>query len=73
MVGNRLRAVGSPFIHTVTWMRVGPDATFLFGALALVAFIVRALLPTRVAAPRAEARQESTQVSARKAIPACGP
>ncbi len=34
---------GSPFIHTVTWMRVVPDLIFDTGAVALVAFLVRAI------------------------------
>jgi len=33
---------GSHFIHTVTWMRIGPDIIFLFGALALVVFVLKA-------------------------------
>ena len=34
----------SEFIQTVTWLRAVPDAIFLTGALALVAFIVRAIV-----------------------------
>jgi nitric oxide reductase subunit B len=34
---------GSDFIHTVTWLRVVPDVVFDAGALALVAFLVRAI------------------------------
>ncbi|MGC4117461.1 MAG: nitric-oxide reductase large subunit [Myxococcales bacterium] len=34
---------GSPFIHTVTWMRVVPDLIFDAGALALLAFVARAI------------------------------
>jgi nitric oxide reductase subunit B len=34
---------GSTFIHAVTWLRVGPDIVFDLGALALVAFLVRAI------------------------------
>jgi hypothetical protein len=34
---------GSSFIHTVTWMRVVPDLIFDAGALALLAFVVRAI------------------------------
>jgi nitric oxide reductase subunit B len=45
---------GSAFIHTVTWLRVGPDLVFLAGAGALLAFVVRAIavdLRLRRAAP----------------------
>ena len=34
---------GSGFIHTATWLRVGPDIVFDVGAGALVAFLVRAI------------------------------
>ncbi|HEX9290525.1 MAG TPA: nitric-oxide reductase large subunit [Anaeromyxobacteraceae bacterium] len=34
---------GSAFIHTVTWLRVVPDLVFDAGAVALVAFLVRAI------------------------------
>ncbi len=34
---------GSSFIHTATWLRVGPDLVFDVGAGALVAFLVRAI------------------------------
>ena len=34
---------GSSFIHTATWLRVGPDIVFDIGAGALVAFLVRAI------------------------------
>ncbi|HEX8907862.1 MAG TPA: nitric-oxide reductase large subunit, partial [Anaeromyxobacteraceae bacterium] len=34
---------GSAFIHTATWLRVGPDVVFDVGAGALVAFLVRAI------------------------------
>ena len=34
---------GSSFIHTATWMRVGPDILFDLGAIALLAFLVRAI------------------------------
>ena len=40
----RSRAVtGSSFIHTVTWLRLLPDIIFDVGALALLAFVVRAI------------------------------
>ncbi len=35
---------GSAFIHTATWLRVVPDVVFDLGALALLAFLVRALV-----------------------------
>jgi nitric oxide reductase subunit B len=35
---------GSAFIHTATWLRVVPDLVFDAGALALLAFLVRALV-----------------------------
>jgi nitric oxide reductase subunit B len=34
---------GSAFIHAVTWARVVPDVIFDVGALALLAFVVRAI------------------------------
>jgi nitric oxide reductase subunit B len=34
---------GSAFIHAVTWARVVPDLVFDAGALALLAFVVRAI------------------------------
>jgi nitric oxide reductase subunit B len=34
---------GSSFIHTVTWLRAFPDVIFDLGALALVAFLARAI------------------------------
>ena len=49
---------GSAFIHTVTWLRVVPDLVFDAGAIALVAFLVRAIavdLKLRKAQPAAEA------------------
>jgi nitric oxide reductase subunit B len=44
---------GSPFIHTVTWMRIVPDLIFDVGAVALVAFLVRAIV-VDIALRRAE-------------------
>jgi nitric oxide reductase subunit B len=38
---------GSAFIHTVTWLRLGPDLIFDAGALALVAFLFRAVFVDR--------------------------
>jgi nitric oxide reductase subunit B len=35
---------GSPFIHAVTWVRVLPDVVFLGGAVALLAFVLRAIV-----------------------------
>ena len=35
---------GSAFIHAVTWLRVVPDVVFDVGALALLAFVVRAVV-----------------------------
>ena len=35
---------GSDFMHTVTWMRIVPDLIFDAGALALLAFVVRAIV-----------------------------
>ena len=34
---------GCSFIHTVTWLRIVPDLVFDVGALALLAFLVRAI------------------------------
>jgi nitric oxide reductase subunit B len=34
---------GSAFIHAVTWMRLVPDLVFDAGAVALLAFVVRAI------------------------------
>ncbi|MGK5084581.1 nitric-oxide reductase large subunit [Bdellovibrionota bacterium FG-1] len=34
----------SEFIHTVTWLRIGPDIVFLAGVLALFVFVVRAVI-----------------------------
>ncbi len=34
---------GSTFIHTVTWLRIIPDVVFDAGALALVAFVAKAI------------------------------
>ena len=34
----------SEFIQTVTWLRAIPDTVFALGALALLAFIVRAIV-----------------------------
>jgi nitric oxide reductase subunit B len=35
---------GSDFIHQVTWLRLGPDLVFFFGAISLLAFVVRAIV-----------------------------
>ncbi len=35
---------GSDFMHTVTWLRLVPDLVFDVGVLALVAFVVRAVV-----------------------------
>jgi nitric oxide reductase subunit B len=48
---------GSEFIHQVTWLRLGPDLVFFFGAVSLLAFVVRAIvkdLALRRAAPQGE-------------------
>ncbi len=37
---------GSAFIQTVTWLRLGPDLVFDVGVLALLAFVVKAALPS---------------------------
>ena len=34
----------SEFIHTVTWLRIGPDVIFLTGVVALFVFVVRAVI-----------------------------
>jgi nitric oxide reductase subunit B len=48
---------GSAFIHAVTWARVVPDLVFDVGALALLAFVVRAIAKD-VAIRRAEGRAQ---------------
>jgi nitric oxide reductase subunit B len=54
----------SEFIQTVTWLRAIPDTVFGIGALALLAFVVRAVVvdvKLRRAEPSAPARQEPTR------------
>jgi nitric oxide reductase large subunit len=57
---------GSSFIHTVTWLRIVPDVVFDVGALALVAFLGRAILKDR-ALRRAEAAPASNEHPAKRA------
>ena len=48
---------GSAFIHAVTWARVLPDLVFVGGALALLGFVLRAIVvdvKLRRAAPAGE-------------------
>jgi nitric oxide reductase subunit B len=48
---------GSDFIHQVTWLRLGPDLVFFFGAGSLLAFVVRAIVKDaalRRAVPQAQ-------------------
>ena len=41
---RRPAVTGSEFIHTVTWLRIGPDVIFIVGVVALFIFVVRATL-----------------------------
>jgi nitric oxide reductase subunit B len=52
---------GSAFIHTATWLRVVPDVVFDAGAIALLAFLVRAI------AVDVRLRRAEEQVGARAA------
>ncbi len=52
---------GSSFIHTVTWLRVGPDILFDLGAISLVAFLVKAIAKDR-ALRRGEQTEEEESV-----------
>ncbi len=52
---------GSSFIHAVTWLRIGPDIVFDLGAVALVAFLVKAIARDR-ALRREERGDESPPV-----------
>ncbi|MBI5480872.1 MAG: nitric-oxide reductase large subunit [Deltaproteobacteria bacterium] len=57
---------GSDFIHTVTWLRIIPDVIFDVGALALVAFLGRAILKDR-ALRRAERGRDAAKDTVQRA------
>ncbi len=57
---------GSAFIHAATWARVVPDLVFDGGALALLAFIVRAIVRD-AALRRADRQREAAQSPLRRA------
>lgn len=52
---------GSDFIHTVTWLRLGPDVAFFFGGVSLLAFVARAIVKD-LALRRAAGAIERTEV-----------
>ncbi len=57
----------SAFIHAVTWLRIGPDVVFDVGALALLAFLVRAVaIDSRLRRAEAAAPQ-AAKASGRRA------
>jgi nitric oxide reductase subunit B len=59
---------GSAFIHTVTWLRVIPDVVFDLGAVALVAFLVRAIVvDARLRRAERSAEIEASHHSRRRA------
>jgi nitric oxide reductase subunit B len=51
---------GSPFIHTVTWLRIIPDLIFDAGALTLTVFLARAILKDRALRRADASRGEAT-------------
>lgn len=57
---------GSPFIHTVTWMRILPDLLFDGGALAITAFLGRAIW-VDIVSRRGEVTSSSSQKTGEKA------
>jgi nitric oxide reductase subunit B len=57
---------GSAFIHAVTWARVVPDLVFDAGAVALLAFVVRAIAKD-IALRRSEKESSSTPARSRRA------
>jgi nitric oxide reductase subunit B len=56
---------GSAFMHAVTWARVVPDLVFDAGAVALLAFVVRAIA-VDVAVRRAERRAGAAPAAAER-------
>jgi nitric oxide reductase subunit B len=59
---------GSSFIHTVTWLRIGPDIVFDVGAGALVAFLVRAIVvDLRLRRSETAATREAAKETRRRA------